>query len=129
MIPERADVKELAYTDMVCRTYGMNGERIKGFVDGAPAIEQAIYKILMTQRYRYAIYDRNFGIELADLIGMDKHYVCAVLKGRVESALLYDRRIKGIKNWTLTIKKDSILAEFTVETESGDIDISNEFDV
>ena len=129
MIPERAEIKELAYTDMVSRTYGMKDERIKGFVDGVSAVEQAVYKILMTQRYRYAIYDRNYGIELADLIGMDKHYVCAVLKGRVESALLYDRRIKSIKNWTLTTKRNSILAEFTVETESGDINISNEFDV
>lgn len=129
MTPERADIEVLSYADMTCKTYGMKDSRIRGRIDGADAVEQAIYKILMTQRYQYAIYDRNYGVELADLIGMDKHYVCAVLKGRVESALLYDSRIKGIKNWTLTMGRDYILAEFTAETESGDIDISNEFNI
>lgn len=126
MTPERADI-EILNKNMTWETYRMQNESIKGRVDGAEALKQAIYKILMTERYCYVIYDRNYGVELSDLIGKDRHYVCAVLKGRVEDALLYDKRIKGIANWTLTVKKNSILAEFTAETESGDIDIINEF--
>ncbi len=128
MTPERADV-DMTVGNETDRTYKMKERRIKDFAYGIEAIGQAVYKILMTQRYSYAIYDRNYGIELNDLIGADRHYVCAVLKGRVEDALLYDSRIKAIKNWALTVGKAYILAEFTVETELGDADISNRFDI
>lgn len=129
MIPLRADIDIFAESEKPWETYCMADHSIQGRIDGISAIRQSIYKILMTERYKYAIYDKNYGIELADLIGKDRNYICAVLKGRVEDALLYDSRIKGIKEWSLTVGKNCITAEFTVETEKGNVNISNDFDI
>lgn len=129
MIPVKAEIDISSQSEKPWETYHMQHNTIRGRIDDAEAIKQAIYKILMTQRYDHVIYDRNYGIELKDLIGRDRHYICAVLKGRVEDALLYDSRIKGISNWSLTMGKGCVTAEFTVETTRGSIDISNDFDI
>lgn len=61
--------------------------------DGREAMEQVIYKILNTERYRYVVYSWNYGIELMDLFGMPADYVCPVLEKRISEALLQDDRI------------------------------------
>lgn len=107
----------------------MQQTRIVGEIDGSAAMQQAIYKILRTERYEYAIYDRGYGIELNDLIGRDSHYVCAVLRGRIEEALLCDSRISAISNWCVSVGRGYIVAEFTAETTAGSIDIAQQFDI
>ena len=42
-------------------------KQVRGTVDEWEAMEQAVHKILQTERYRYAIYDWNYGVELEDL--------------------------------------------------------------
>lgn len=37
-------------------------------MDGMEAVKQAVYKILQTERYKYVIYDWNYGVELEDLL-------------------------------------------------------------
>ena len=129
MIPLKAEIDISSQNEKPWETYHMKDSIIQGRIDDIEAIKQAIYKILMTERYDYVIYDRNYGIELKDLIGRDRHYVCAVLKERVEDALLYDSRIKGIKDWSVTMGKNHITAEFTVETVRGSVEISGDFDI
>ena len=48
------------------RNYRMliESSRIFGVCDGREAMEQVIYKILNTERYRYVVYSWNYGIEL-----------------------------------------------------------------
>lgn len=48
--------------------------RMMRFTDGRDAVEQFIYKALMTDRYKYVIYDWNYGIQLNDLFGKPKGY-------------------------------------------------------
>lgn len=129
MIPLREEIDITSQNEKPWETYCMEDNIIQGRIDNKDAIEQAIYKILMTERYDHIIYDRNYGIELKDLIGKDRHYVCAVLKGRVEDALSYDSRIKGIRDWSLEMSKDSITACFTVDTQRGSIVVSREFEI
>ena len=40
---------------------------VQGYTDGQDAMRQAIYKILSTERYQYAMYSWNYGVELLDL--------------------------------------------------------------
>ena len=73
MLPNRdSDITtEYEFVESTTKTYAMqlDGERIIGKTDERKAIEQAIYKILLTERYQYLIYSWNYGIELKDLFG------------------------------------------------------------
>ena len=63
-------------------TWKINEERaeVRGTVDELEAMKQAVRKILQTERYRYAIYDWNYGIELEELYGKNVTYVIPELK-------------------------------------------------
>lgn len=71
-------LQEPAYATL---THRMTEERVTGKVDGIKALEQAIYKILNTERYEYPIYSFAYGVELNKLIGKEQPYVRSELKG------------------------------------------------
>ncbi|MGL5511644.1 MAG: DUF2634 domain-containing protein, partial [Sporomusa sp.] len=97
-------------------------EKIVGNVDGLEAIQQAVYKILNTERYQYVIYSWNYGIELADLFGRPIPYVYSELPRRITEALTYDDRISNVTNFELSHNKNDVLAKFTVVTVAGTFD-------
>ena len=66
---------EFYYVREPSYTHKLDGNNVRGHVDGLAAYAQAIYKILNTERYEYLIYSWNYGIELRDLIGQSKFYV------------------------------------------------------
>lgn len=112
-------------TTKTSNTYKMNREAlvIKSLINNKEAIAQAVYKILMTEKDTYIIYDCNYGIKFKDLYGKDTTYVVSILKLRIEDALKNDDRIRGIKNFSAVANKHSISVEFTVESVFGDIEI------
>lgn len=112
-------------TTKTSNTYKMNREAlvIKSLINNKEAIAQAVYKILMTEKDTYIIYDSNYGIKFKDLYGKDTTYVVSILKLRIEDALKNDDRIRGIKNFSAVSNKHSISVEFTVESVFGDIEI------
>ena len=84
---------EFEYVSQPDYTYKLNvdAERVAGYVEGLKAYEQAIYKILNTERYDYIIYSRNYGIELKDLFGQPIPYVIPELERRItEAVMAYD---------------------------------------
>ncbi len=104
-------------------------EEINGFCDELQAIEQVIYKILNTERYKYNIYSWNYGIELLDLLGKDINYVCIELEKRVKEALVVDNRILDVINFTFDLsKKRVVVAKFDVITIFGKISSVKEVD-
>ncbi|MDF2596783.1 MAG: hypothetical protein K0R69_3124, partial [Clostridia bacterium] len=44
-------------------TYRLSENRFQGFTDGAEALQQAIDKVLNTEKYEYPIYSFSYGIE------------------------------------------------------------------
>lgn len=110
------------------KTYKLNIDRatIFGYTDGIPAIEQAIYKILNTERYEYLIYGEGYGIECRDLIGEDMLYAATELENRIKDALSYDDRIKEIVDLETTIEGKNLLVSFTALTTEGNINIEKE---
>lgn len=112
-------------TTKTSNTYKMNREAlvIKSLINNKEAIAQAVYKILMTEKDTYIIYDSNYGIKFKDLYGKDTTYVVSILKLRIEDALKNDDRIRGIKNFSAVANKHNISVEFTVESVFGDIEI------
>ena len=102
-------------------------ERIKGRVKkDIEALEQAVYKALNTERYRFAIYSWNYGVELADLFGKPIPYCMAEIPRRITEALLVDDRITAVEDFELSHNDGDVLCKFTVASIYGDISFSKE---
>ncbi len=111
------------------KTYKMNrtNNTVRGYCDDLEAVKQAIYKILLTERYQYAMYSWDYGIELLDLFGEPVSYVCPELERRITEALMWDDRIQSVDNFKFEVKeKSKILATFTVHTIFGDTEAEKE---
>ncbi len=102
-------------------------QEINGFCDELEALEQVIYKILSTERYKYNIYSWNYGIELDNLFGKPVNYVVLELEKRIKDALMIDNRIKDITNFAYDVKRRNVvIVNFDVITIFGDISIKKE---
>ena len=97
-------------------------DRIIGYVDNLEAVKQAIYHILMTERYAYLIYSRNYGVELEQYIGKDLDYIEATIEDTLSEALMYDLRITNVQvNNIEKVDNDKVLINFTANTIYGDL--------
>ncbi len=114
------------------KTYKMDipGNEIRGYTDGLEAMKQAIYKILLTERYQYIMYSWNYGIELLDLFGEPVSYVVPELERRIREALTWDRRIKGVDNFEFDLPQKGVVhVSFTAHTIFGDVGAEREVNI
>ena len=99
-------------------------ERIERTIDGIEAVKQMVYKTLMTSRYKYLIYDWNYGVEFDDLIGKPKEFVKAELPRRIEDALIVDDRVDEVTDFEFRdIDKTALAVRFKVKTNIGETPI------
>ena len=99
-------------------TYRLDFEksRVRKYVDNIESVEQAIYKILNTERYLYPAYDWNYGIELNDLFGQPKSLAKAVLPERIKEALLIDDRVEDVIDFVFEdISKTELVVTFSAK--------------
>lgn len=108
------------------RTYKMSETKIQGFTDELKALQQAIYKVLNTEKYEYPIYSFSYGIELESLIGKDLTYVKIELKRRIQECLFQDERIESVNNFEFTIIGDQMICVFHVVSIYEEITIKKE---
>lgn len=102
-------------------------ERIRGYTDEKEAMEQAVYKILLTERYQYQIYSWNYGIELNDLFGKPIPYCCVELERRIREALIQDERVVEVYDFEFENPQfEMIFIKFKVDTIFGQLDIFKE---
>jgi len=126
MIPVTAGFLEqdLELEEQPTYTYQLNLDKnqVQGYIDEKEAMTQAIYKILMTERYQYLIYSGDYGIETLDLYGEPVSYVCPELERRMTEALTQDDRIESVDNFEFDFPKKGIVhVSFTVHTVFGDV--------
>lgn len=95
--------------------------KLLGMCDDIEAMKQAIFKIINTERYKYLIYDWNYGIELNDLIGKPIPYVYSEIERRIKEALLADNRIKEVTDFRFSNNGGDVLCLFTANTIYGEI--------
>ena len=98
-----------------------------GKTSSLDAMEQAIFAILMTERYSNPIYDDDYGVELEQYIGKDIGFIRATIENTLSDALTYDDRITGVNVTSVERnKKDpsSCTIYFTVNTIHGDFEES-----
>ncbi|KYG90785.1 hypothetical protein A0U40_18095 [[Bacillus] sp. KCTC 13219] len=109
------------------RTYQLDFVRGRcgGFIDGQKAMEQAIFKVLNTVRFKYLIYSNDYGFE--NMIGHDELYVRGDLGRRIQEALLQDERITSLSNFQLEfVTKEDVLVDLVAHTIYGDVQLLKE---
>jgi len=122
MIPQisGAIIEQIEFIPFPSFTYRLDDDQIVGNTDGIEAVQQAVYHILSTERYAYAIYDDNYGVELEKYIGRSFGYLEASIQNTLRDALLQDDRITDVTVTNIEkIKTDSALVEFTVICNRG----------
>ena len=123
MIPKTNVISgEIEVAELPTLTHRMDREKeyIKGKTDEIEAMKQAVYKILMTERYGSIIYSGDYGIELADLFGQPVSYVCPELERRITEALLWDKRIESVDNFQFDLTQKGVVSvRFDVHTIFG----------
>lgn len=102
------------------RTYAIDFENgvVGGIVDGEAAIRQFVIKAIKTARFRFAIFDDDYGCELEDLIGQNAtpELLEAEIPRVIEEALIYDDRIERVYNFKIKQEADSLFVSFYVDT-------------
>ena len=106
-------------------------DKFVGKVDETSAIEQAILKLIHTERYEYEIYSWDYGIELQDLIGQQIPYVMSEIKQRITDAVTADDRIETVTDFEISqVGRHVLFCIFTAVTTKGDeISIESEVEV
>lgn len=127
MLPEGLSLDlELAEDIETTKTYRLSKANIQGFTDELEALQQAVYKVLHTEKYEYPIYSFSYGIELESLIGKDATYVKIELKRRIQECLLEDERIQSVDNFNFIINGDEMTCTFDVISIYGSLNLSKE---
>ena len=124
------DFDTVAYPTKTYRL-DMENNRISRYTDGINAMEQAIYKILLTERFEYIIYSWNYGIELTELMDKLYPYIYAVLQERITEALMQDDRIIKVYNFAFTRNRPhkGLLVTFNADTTEGSLSIEKEVNI
>jgi len=114
--------RDYVIAEPASKAYRMDYDRhtIRGYADGKKAVEQAVYKILFTERYQYIIYSWYYGVELEALFGQPISYVLPEIKRRITEALLQDSRIEAVDNFIFEIGKGKVHTTFTVHSIYGE---------
>lgn len=112
-------------------TYRMDwvNKRIVGHIqeiDGIEAVKQVAMKILMTERFIFAIYDWFYGLQIADLFGMPHSYVESEYKRRAKDALMADDRIRDVVDFKFSWKFDECNVLMMIVTDFGESQITGE---
>ena len=131
MIPKIKTSADITIKELPTKTHRMElyeGDYILGFVDSQKAMEQAIYKIIRTERYKYIINSWNYGIELEDLFGMPVEYCVVELERRISEALLQDNRITAVNGFEFDTESERgtvLIKKFVAETVFGEIQLND----
>ena len=115
---------ELSVVEQPTNTFliDWNSKQIAGLNDGLEAMRQAVDIILQNERFRWQIYDSNFGTELEDLPGEEYAYITSELPRRVEEAFSVVSRIISVDNWSFQAIGCGVLAvSFEVVTVFGTV--------
>lgn len=124
MLPVQNDefTREFSYKEEPSKVHKMLFEekRVIGTCDGLEAVKQAVFKILNTERYKYPIYSRNYGVELEHVFGKPLSYAVPEIERVIKEALIQDDRITDVKDFSFEFpRKDTVAVQFTVVSVFG----------
>ncbi|MDH6675718.1 hypothetical protein M2277_006439 [Paenibacillus sp. LBL] len=113
------EIAEEQSDEQPLKTYGIDFDNgvLGGTVDGITAIKQFVVKTIKTARFRFTIYDDDYGSEIEDLLGSDAsiELLETEIPRVIEEALLYDDRINDVYDFELTREGDRLFVSFYIE--------------
>lgn len=114
------NVSEVTVVPYPSYDYKYTVERLTGTVSNLAELQQAILFILMTERYIYPIYSRNYGVNFQQYVGKDFSYIEATIGNTIKEALTQDDRINDVE--IISIAKtgiDQCLIQMIVNSTLG----------
>ena len=111
------------------REYGIDFDtgRLTGeIVEGKEAIKVWIWNCLQTERYRYALYTWQYGVEYEQYIGqaVTEDFLTADAQIETEEALMVSPYITGISDFEISFSGSKIHISFTAETTLGSLEVN-----
>ena len=122
LTPEEERVIEVeASAPAPSKTYRLGDGTIGGLIDGEEALRQFIVKAVRTARFRFLIYDDDYGSELEDLIGADisPELLQTEIPRIIREALVYDDRISDVVDFVINRESNNLYVAFRVVTTDG----------
>ena len=129
--------KEIPITDIEeenekpSKTYRLDIDtgRIFGKIDSIDAVNQAIRKAIITQRFCNLIYDSDYGCEASAAVhdkGVSPEYIQAAVPEMVKDALSQDSRILDVFDFVFSFENDEVYISFKADTIFGETEITVE---
>ena len=107
-----------------------DNKRFSGHIDDLKAYEQAVYKILQTERYAHLIYSWDYGIELKDLFGQPIPYVIPELERRITDALMADDRTEKVSDFEFDTSEHGVVhVKFKATSIYGETEINTSVEI
>lgn len=124
MIPQAANFQINNSSSQTSKTYylDLDNKRIVDKIDGVKSVEQAIKKIILTEKRAYLIYDWFYGIGIQKYIGKDYYYIAADIQNTIKEAVKIDDRILTINS--VELKKvgiDACYVVYNVTSTEGEV--------
>lgn len=107
-------------------TWGVDWENncLVGEIDQAAALEQAVFFMLTTERFRHLIYTDDYGNEIKTLLGQGMEAVKARLPQMIQDTLLVDDRIKAVDGFLFQVQEsDALQVTFNVHSVYGELEM------
>lgn len=99
-------------------------------VEGYDALKVWIQKVLMTEKYKYRIYDdTGYGVSVKELLISDYPYafIKSELEKEIRESMLNNKEIKAIESIQFTRNKRNLKISFLCKTIYGEIESEVEF--
>lgn len=111
------------------KEYGIDfetGELTGAIVTGKEALKVWIWNCLHTERFRYAIYSWQYGVEYEQYIGqtVENEFLIADAQTETEEALTVNPYITGISDFEISFTGSKLNISFTAETTLGDLEVN-----
>ena len=131
MLPNINLTDNVEFKLQTSNTYKLNIKKnnISGFIDEINAVKQAVYLILNIERYRYLIYDWDYGFEISDLIGQDINIIQIEIQKRISDALKQDERITDVYDFIFKKTNKILHVSFSINTIFGEYTEEKNFEI
>lgn len=106
-------------TPQTSRTYSFDFDTgaVGGIINGEDAMRQAIRKAVATARWRFLIYNGDYGCEIDDIVTEDPSD--SEIERVITEALLADDRISDVNSFEISRDGDIVYVSFYVVTVEG----------
>ncbi len=111
------------------REYGIDfdtGQLTGKIVEGLEAIKVWIWNCLHSERYRYAIYSWQYGVEYEQYIGetITDEYLQSDCQSETEEAMMVNPYITGLDDFSAELDGTELKISFIAETSLGNVEVN-----